>query len=120
MAGGRGWQGLLLGCVVTGLAWIAALLVIGVFHAVHHAAAIFSDVALLPWVVILIAAILTLGWLTASGCMSMVSAAACGNEAGSRPMRSRTRTPEQLVLMPIKQELSEYARFCGALQSARR
>ena len=27
---------------------------------------------------------------------------------------------EQLVLMPIKQELSEYARFCSALQSARR
>ena len=70
------WQGLLLGCVVAGLAWIVALLVIGVFHAAHHAAAIFSDVALLPWVAILIVAILALGWLTASGCMSLVSAAA--------------------------------------------
>jgi GTP-binding protein EngB required for normal cell division len=116
------WQGLLLGCVVTGLAWIAALLVIGVFHAVHHAAAIFSDAALLPWVVILIAAILTLGWLTASGCMSMVSAAALRERSRvEAQMRSRMQdVAEQLVLMPIKQELSEYARFCSALQSARR
>ena len=116
------WQGLLLGCVVTGLAWIAALLVIGVLHAVHHAAAIFSDAALLPWVVILIAAILTLGWLTASGCMSMVSAAALRERSRvEAQMRSRMQdVAEQLVLMPIKQELSEYARFCSALQSARR
>jgi hypothetical protein len=27
---------------------------------------------------------------------------------------------EQMVLMPVKQELSEYARFCSALQVARR
>ena len=116
------WQGLLLGCVVTGLAWIAALLVIGVFHAVRHAAAIFSDAALLPWIVILIVAILALGWLTASGCMSMVSAAALRERSRvEAQMRSRMQdVAEQLVLMPIKQELSEYARFCGVLRSARR
>ena len=116
------WQGLLLGCVVAGLAWIGALLVIGVFHAVHHAAAVFSDAALLPWVVVLIAAILALGWLTASGCMSMVSAAAL-RERGrvEAQMRSRMQeVAEQMVLMPVKQELSEYARFCSALQVARR
>ena len=116
------WQGLLLGCVVAGLAWIAALLVIGVFHAVHHAAAVFSDAALLPWVAILIAAILALGWLTASGCMSLVSAAAV-RERSRVEAKMRTRmqeVAEQMVLMPIKQELSEYARFCSALQAARR
>ncbi|MGI8446284.1 MAG: GTPase [Streptosporangiaceae bacterium] len=115
------WQGLLLGCVVAGLAWVGALLVIGVFHAVHHAAAIFSDAALLPWVAILIAAILALGWLTASGCMSMVSAAAL-RERGrvEAQMRSRMQeVAEQMVLMPVKQELSEYARFCSALRAAR-
>jgi GTP-binding protein EngB required for normal cell division len=96
------WQGLLLGCVVTGLAWIAALLVIGVFLAVHHAASIFSDVALLPWVAILIAAILALGWLTASGCMSMVSAAALRERNRvEAQMRSRMQdVAEQLVLVP--------------------
>ncbi|MGH3119685.1 MAG: ABC transporter, partial [Streptosporangiaceae bacterium] len=116
------WQGLLLGCVVTGLAWIGALLVIGVFHAAHHAAAIFSDAALLPWVAILIVAILALGWLTASGCMSMVSAAAL-RERGrvETQMRSRMQdVAEQFVLVPVKQELSEYARFCSALAAARR
>jgi GTP-binding protein EngB required for normal cell division len=116
------WQGLLLGCVVAGLAWIAALLVIGVFHAVHHAAAIFSDAALLPWVAVLIVAVLALGWLTASGCMSMVSAAAL-RERGrvEAEMRSRMQdVAEQFVLAPVKQELSEYARFCSALQAARR
>ena len=116
------WQGLLLGCVVAGLAWIAALLVIGVFHAARHAAAIFSDVALLPWVAVLIVAILALGWLTASGCMSLVSAAAL-RERGQveAQMRSRMQdVAEQFVLVPVKQELSEYARFCSALAAARR
>ncbi|MGD0925568.1 MAG: YfjP family GTPase [Streptosporangiaceae bacterium] len=116
------WQGLLLGCVVAGLAWMVALLVIGVFHAVHRAAAVFSDAALLPWVAILIAAILALGWLTASGCMSMVSAAALRERSRvEAQMRSRMQdVAEQMVLMPIKQELSEYARFCTVLRAARR
>src|SRR5580704_58038 len=116
------WQGLLLGCVVAGLAWIVALLVIGVFHAAHHAAAIFSDVALLPWVAVLIVAILALGWLTASGCMSMVSAAALRERSQvEAQMRARMQdVAEQFVLVPVKQELSEYARFCSALAAARR
>jgi GTP-binding protein EngB required for normal cell division len=115
------WQGLLLGCAVTGLAWVVALLVIGVFHAAHHAPAIFSDAALLPWVILLIAAILVLGWLTASGCMSLVSSAALRERSRvEEQMRSRMKEiAEQLVLVPVKQELSEYARFCSALQTVR-
>lgn len=116
------WQGLLLGCAVTGLAWVVAILVIGVFHAAHHAPAIFSDAALLPWVVLLVAAILVLGWLTASGCMSLVSSAALRERSWvEEQMRSRMKeVAEQLVLVPVKQELSEYARFCSALQTVRR
>ncbi|HUY47060.1 MAG TPA: YfjP family GTPase [Streptosporangiaceae bacterium] len=116
------WQGLLLGCAVTGVAWIGALLAIGVFHAARHALAIFSDAALLPWVIILIAAILMLGWLTASGCMSLVSSAALRERSRVEAhIRSRMMdVAEQLVLMPVKRELSEYARFCSALQTARR
>ncbi len=115
------WQGLLLGCVVAGLAWVVALVVIGVFHATRHALAIFSDVALLPWVILLIAAILTLGWLTASGCMSMVSSAAARERSRiEQQMRAAMeQVAEQYVLVPVKQELSEYARFCGALRTAR-
>jgi GTP-binding protein EngB required for normal cell division len=115
------WQGLLLGCAVTGLAWVVAILVIGVFHAAHHAPAIFSDAALLPWVILLIAAILVLGWLTASGCMSLISSAALRERSRvEEQMRSRMKeVAEQLVLVPVKQELSEYARFCSALQTVR-
>jgi GTP-binding protein EngB required for normal cell division len=115
------WQGLLLGCAVTGLAWVAAILVIGVFHAVRHAPAIFSDAALLPWVILLIAAILVLGWLTASGCMSLVSSAALRERSRvEEHMRSRMKDiAEQLVLVPVKQELSEYGRFCAALETVR-
>ncbi len=115
------WQGLLLGCAVAGLAWIAAIVVIGVFHAAH-AAAIFTDAALLPWVAVLIAAILLLGWLTASGCMSLVATSALAERARvETEMRSQmAAVAEQLVLVPIKQELSEYNRFCAALHTARR
>jgi len=115
------WQGLLLGCAVTGLAWVAAILVIGVFHAARHAPAIFSDAALLPWVILLIAAILVLGWLTASGCMSLVSSAALRERSRvEEHMRSRMKDiAEQLVLVPVKQELSEYGRFCAALETVR-
>ncbi len=115
------WQGLLLGCAVAGLAWVAALVVIGVFHATRHAMAIFSDAALLPWVILLIAAILTLGWLTASGCMSMVSSAAVRERSRiEQQMRAAMeQVAEQYVLVPVKQELSEYARFCSALRTAR-
>jgi GTP-binding protein EngB required for normal cell division len=115
------WQGLLLGCAVAGLAWVAAILVIGVFHAAHHAPAIFSDAVLLPWVVLLIAAILVLGWLTASGCMSLVSSAALRERSQvEEQMRSRMKdVAEQLVLVQVKQELSEYGRFCTALDTVR-
>ncbi|MGP7996912.1 MAG: GTPase [Streptosporangiaceae bacterium] len=115
------WQGLLLGCAVAGLAWVAALLVIGVFHATRHAVAIFSDAALLPWVILLIAAILTLGWLTASGCMNVVSSAALRerNRVEQEMRSAMQQVAEQYVLVPVKQELSEYARFCSALRTAR-
>jgi GTPase SAR1 family protein len=115
------WQGLLLGCAVTGVAWVVALVVIGVFHATRHAVAIFSDAALLPWVILLIAAILTLGWLTASGCMSIVNSAAIRERSQvEQQMRAAMeQVAEQYVLVPVKQELSEYARFCTALRTAR-
>jgi len=115
------WQGLLLGCAVTGVAWIVAILAIGVFHAADHAVAIFSDAALLPWVALLIVAILVLGWLTASGCMSLVSSAALAERTRAEAqMRSAMMAvAEQYVLAPVRQELSEYARFCGELRTLR-
>jgi GTP-binding protein EngB required for normal cell division len=114
-------QGLLLGAAVAGLAWIGAILAFGVFHAVPHAAAIFADTALLPWVAIMIVAILFLGWLTATGCMSLVvSSAARERSVAEAQMRSRmTDVAEQMVLVPIRQEVAELRRFREALRAAR-
>ena len=114
------WQGLLLGCVVIGLAWMVSILVLGVFRVAPHAPAIFRDPVLLPWVAVMIAAILVLGWLTASGCMTLVTSAALRErEDIDREMRSRmTAVAEQMVLQPITQELSERSRFCAALRTA--
>ena len=65
------WQGLLLGGAVAGLAWLLVLIVAGIFGALQHTT--FSNVALLPWIAVMVAAILLLGWLTASGCMTLVA-----------------------------------------------
>ncbi len=115
------WQGLLLGCAITGLAWIGAILAIGVFHAADHAIAILSDAALLPWVALLIVAILVLGWLTASGAMSLVSSAALA-ERTTVEAQMRTammEVAEEYVLAPVRQELAEYSRFCHELNTLR-
>jgi GTP-binding protein EngB required for normal cell division len=114
------WQGLLLGCAAVGLAWMVAILVLGVFRVAPHAPAIFRDPVLLPWVAVMIAAILLLGWLTASGSMSLVNAAAVRERAQvDGEMRSRMITvADQMVLLPIRQELSECSRFRAELRRA--
>jgi hypothetical protein len=102
------------------VAWMVSILVLGVFRVAPHAPAIFRDPVLLPWVAVMIAAILLLGWLTASGCMTLVTSAALRErEHVDREMRSRmTAVAEQMVLLPIRQELSERARFCAAFRTA--
>jgi GTP-binding protein EngB required for normal cell division len=114
------WQGLLLGCAAIGLAWMVAILVLGVFRVAPHAPAIFRDPVLLPWIALMIAAILVLGWLTASGCLTLVATAAIRErDSIDGEMRSRmTTVAEQMVLLPIKQELSECSRFTAALRQA--
>jgi GTP-binding protein EngB required for normal cell division len=107
------WQGLLLGCVVTAAAWAALIVVFGVFHVMRYPPAIFADVALLPWAGVMIAAFLLLGWLTAIGCMSLVSRAAGRERAGAEAaMRAGVaQVAQRMVLAPLERELAEYARF---------
>jgi GTP-binding protein EngB required for normal cell division len=114
------WQGLLLGCAAVGLAWMVAILVLGVFDVAPHAPAIFRDPVLLPWIAVMIAAILLLGWLTASGGMTLVNTAAIRERAqADGEMRSRmTAVADQMVLLPIRQELSECSRFRAELRRA--
>jgi GTP-binding protein EngB required for normal cell division len=106
-------QGLLLGCVIVSLAWIVTLLIFGVFHAARNVPRLFGDASLLPWIVILIAAFLFLGWLTAAGCVNLVRSAAA-RERGQVQEAMRAKigvVAREMVLMPAEEELAEYRRF---------
>ncbi len=107
------WQGLLLGCVVAAAAWIGMILAFGVFHAASHVPSVFSQVLLLPWVVLMIAAFLLLGWLTAIGCMSLVIRGAERERvAAEASMREGVmQVAQRMALGPLERELAEYARF---------
>lgn len=107
------FQGLLLGAVIVGLAWIAAIVAFGVFSAASNVPGLFSDAALIPWICLLMAAFLFLGWLTAAGCVNLVRAAAeREHEDVEADMRSRiAMVAREMVTVPVAQELSEYQRF---------
>jgi hypothetical protein len=113
-------QGLLLGCVIVSLLWIVALTIFGVFRAAGSVPQLFGDASLLPWVLILCAAFLILGWLTATGCMNLVrSAAGRERELLLETIHDRIRTvAAEMVLAPADRELAEYQRFRGELRVA--
>jgi hypothetical protein len=115
------WQGLLLGCVIVGVAWLGVIVAFGVFHAVGHVPSrLFDDVSLLPWIGLMIVAILLLGWLTESGCMNLVRVAAeREQERVEKAMCSRIAVvAREIVVPPIEQELFEYERFTEELRVA--
>jgi len=113
-------QGLLLGCVIVSAAWIVALTIFGVFRAAGTVPQLFGDASLLPWIIIMLAAFLILGWLTAAGCMNLVrSAAAREREARLDAMRGKiAAVASEMVLVPADQELAEFHRFRGELMVA--
>jgi hypothetical protein len=113
------WQGLLLGVAVAGLAWLVTLIVAGIFHALQHSTS-SGDIMLLPWIAVMIAAILLLGWLTASGCMTLVVRTADRErERAEQQMRAGVAdVARQMVMVPVEQELSIYARFRDELAIA--
>jgi GTP-binding protein EngB required for normal cell division len=110
-----GLQGLLLGGVAVSLAWIAGLLIFGVFHATHTAPRLFSDASLLPWIIVMLGAFLLLGWLTAQGSKTVVRAAAeQESERVQETMRAKIGdVAREMVIVPVDQELAEYQRFRG-------
>jgi hypothetical protein len=113
-------QGLLLGCVIVSVAWAVALLVFGVFKAAGTVPRLFGDPSLLPWVILMIAAFLLLGWLTATGCMNLVRAAAA-RERSRLLDTTRGRISEvarEMVLAPAGRELAACARFRSELRTA--
>ena len=104
----RGWHWLLIAAAAAGLGWLGAVLA--------------SDrLSLLPWAAGVIVASLLLGWLTSSASMSTVKLAAERERArAEQDMRSGVAAvARDLVLAPVRQELSEYDRFRDALKAAR-
>jgi GTP-binding protein EngB required for normal cell division len=114
------WQGLLLGCVIVGVAWLGVIVAFGVFHVAHAPSQLFADLSLLPWIILMIAAILLLGWLTASGAMNRVQiAAAEERERVEAEMRARmTVAAREMVVLPVEQELQEFDLFRTELRIA--
>jgi GTP-binding protein EngB required for normal cell division len=113
------WQGLLLGGSIVGVAWILAIVVFGVFRAatVPH---LFRAVGLLPVLVLLLAAAMVAGWLTANSCLKAVRAAAVlENEQVAEDMQNRMAgVAQELVVAPAQQELAEFERFRAELRAA--
>jgi hypothetical protein len=115
------WQGLLLGAAAVGVAWLLAIVILGGFGAAPHAPLLLRDVGLLPWVALIVAAILLLGWLTTNGCMAVVIREA-GEEREQAEQRMRAGIADvarQFVVVPVERELSEFARFHDELAVAR-
>jgi uncharacterized membrane protein len=106
--------------VIVSTAWIVALTIFGVFRAAGTVPQLFGDASLLPWIIIMLAAFLILGWLTAAGCMNLVrSAAARERESLLGAMRGKIETvAREMVLVPAEQELAEFQRFRGELMTA--
>jgi GTP-binding protein EngB required for normal cell division len=115
------WQGLLLGAAAVGLAWMVAIIILGGFGAAPHAALLLRDVRLLPWVALMVAAILMLGWLTANGCMALaIREADQEREQAQQRMRAGiAEVAQQYVVGPVERELLEFARFHDELTVAR-
>ena len=113
-------QGVLLACMFLSLLWIGALLAFGVFHVASNVPWLLSDAHLLPWGVILIAAFLLLGWVIASGSMSMVRT---GVQRERQRIQDTMRASigdiaQGMVIVPVEQELAEYRRFRDELAVA--
>src|SRR5262249_586881 len=94
---------------------------LGAFGAAPHAPLLLRDVSLLPWVALMVAAILLLGWLTANGCMAVVIREADQEreQAQQRMRAAIADVAQRFVLASVEQELSEFARFTAELAVAR-
>jgi hypothetical protein len=87
--------------------------VIAVAHGGREKSTLLGDVSLIPWLLVMAAALLLLGFLTASGCRNMaVVAAEREREHAEETMRARIAVAARTtVLTPVGQEIAQYERF---------
>lgn len=113
-------QGLLLGCALVGIVWLASLITLGVAHVGSNVPKLFSDEWLLPWAAVMVIAGLAGGWLIARICTRAVSrTAAHETQVLIDDIRRRlVIVAADLVLAPAESELDELARFRSELRTA--
>jgi GTP-binding protein EngB required for normal cell division len=113
-------QGLLLGCVLVGIVWLAALITLGVAHVGSGIPRLFSDAWLLPLAAVMVIGGLVGGWLTARSCTRAVRRAAeRATEDVADDIRRRLEgVASELVLAPAESELDELQRFRAELRAA--
>ncbi|GIH50917.1 50S ribosome-binding GTPase [Microbispora rosea] len=116
------WQYLLVLMFVASLAWAGAILAYGVFKAGRPPAEVLGDVAVLPWVGLMMISVLGLGLFSAMSSRNFVVLAA-GKERDrlEHDMRRRVGVLAQdMVVQPLERELNRYNEFFGAMAAARR
>ncbi|RGA03774.1 ABC transporter [Microbispora triticiradicis] len=116
------WQYLLVIMFAAGLAWAGAILAYGVLGAGRPPAEALGDVALLPWVGLMMISVLGLGLFSALASRNFVVLGA-GRERDrlERDMRRRVDLLAQdMVIQPVERELNRYNEFFGAMAATRR
>ncbi len=111
-------QWLLMLLTLAGLVWIALILSL---HGSHKSSSLISDTSLVPWLGVMVVALLLLGWLVESWCQNMVVLAADRErEQANQVIMSRiAAVTSELVLAPAGRELADYERFRAELAAAR-
>ena len=110
-------QWLLMLLAVGGVAWIALIL----SHGSDRSSSLLSDTSLVPWLAVMVVALLLLGWLIESWCQNMVVLAADREreQANQAIMARVAAVTSDLVLAPVGRELADYERFRAELAIAR-
>src|SRR5580693_9451744 len=111
-------QWLLMLLTLAGLVWIALILSL---HGSHKSSSLISATSLVPWLGVMVVALLLLGWLVESWCQNMVVLAADRerDQANQAIMARIAAVTSDLVLVPTGRELADYERFRAELAVAR-
>jgi GTP-binding protein EngB required for normal cell division len=111
-------QWLLMLLILAGLVWIA--LILGL-HGTHKSSSLISNTSLVPWLGVMVVALLLLGSLIGSWCQNVVVLAADRErERANNAIRARiAAVTSDLVLVPAGRELADYERFRAELAAAR-
>ena len=104
------WQWLL---TVLAVAGIGLSVVIGVVRATGRHQGWISEVSLIPWLLIMAAAMLALGYVTAVSCRNLAAASTDRErEAAEQAMRDQVaEVAHDLVLLATGREIDQYERY---------